>query len=174
MGPHGGRRLSRVESRLTPEEVAAIYEQYGAFMHRRCRRILRDDALADDALQEAFVNLIRYGAQFRAAEAKLRWLYRLSDRCCFGQLNRRKKVAERELGGELPEVSGQPAPLEARDRVMRILGRLTEMEQKLAVLAYVDEFSQGEIGNETGWSRQTINKKLKAIRDKAQLMEEPA
>ena len=142
-------------------------------MQRRCRRILRDDALADDALQEAFVNLIRYGAQFRAAESKLRWLYRLSDRCCFGQLNRRRTLAERE-GGQLPDVPGQPPAFEARDRVMRILSGLDEMERRLAVLAYVDEFSQGEIGKETGWSRQTINKKLKAIRAKAQILEEPA
>ena len=151
-----------------------IYERYGALMRRRCRRILRDDALADDALQEAFVNLIRYGAQFRAADAKLRWLYRLSDRCCFGQLNRRRRVQAREQGGELPDVSVPAAPVEARDRVMRILGALSDMERRLAVLAYVDEFSQGEIGHETGWSRQTINKKLKAIRSKAQRLEEVA
>ncbi|MEL7370650.1 MAG: sigma-70 family RNA polymerase sigma factor [Myxococcota bacterium] len=160
-----------MDNRLTAEEVADIYERYGSLLLQRCRRILRDDALADDAMQEAFVNLIRYGAKFRAAEAKLRWLYRLTDRCCFGQLNRRRTLSERERGGELPEVSGVPVPHEARDRVMRILGALNEMERKLAVLAYVDEFSQGEIGTETGWSRQTINKKLKAIRAKAQVLE---
>ena len=165
--------MSASGSRLRPDEVADIYERYGALMHRRCRRILRDDALADDALQEAFVNLIRYGAQFRTAESKLRWLYRLSDRCCFGQLSRRRKLAERE-GGELPDVAARSPAFEARDRVMRILDGLSEMERRLAVLAYVDEFSQGEIGAETGWSRQTINKKLKAIRAKAQVLEEPA
>ena len=35
------------------------------------------------------------------------------------------------------------------------------MERRLAISAYVDEFSQSEIAADTGWSRQTINKKLK-------------
>ena len=88
----------KTSSRLRSDEVSNIYERYGALMRRRCRRILRDDALADDALQEAFVNLIRYGAQFRAADAKLRWLYRIVDRCCFGQLDRRRPAESPRVG----------------------------------------------------------------------------
>ena len=170
----GPQSVPATGSRLSRDEVASIYERYGALMRRRCIRILGDTSLADDALQEAFINLIRYGAQFRTVDAKLRWLYRLSDRCCFGQLNRRRQLADRERGGEVPDVSGPPAPIEARERVVRIMGALSDVERRLAVLAYVDEFSQSEIGRETGWSRQTINKKLKAIRAKARIVEEPA
>ena len=150
--------------------MVEIYERYGALMLRRCRDILRDQSLADDALQDAFVNLMRYGAQFRAAEAKLRWLYKLSDRCCFRILNRRHRLAERELEGGIPESSGASQAFEDRDMVMRILVALNDKERRIAVLAFVDGFSQSEISAEIGWSRQTVNKKLKTIRAKAQIL----
>ena len=39
---------------LSPAELAAIYTLYGHLMQRRARVLLRNDAQADDALQEAF------------------------------------------------------------------------------------------------------------------------
>ena len=160
--------MTRSASCLAASEVAAIYGTYGDLMQRRCRVILRDDALADDALQEAFVNLIRYGAAFRDVQAKLRWLYRLCDRSCFAQLRKRKR--QRELADE--SRAARPEPIhshpthrvEHRDQVLKVLGALGERERQVAVLAWVDGLSQGEIGRQLGWSRQTVNKKLARIR----------
>ncbi|MEO1481234.1 MAG: sigma-70 family RNA polymerase sigma factor [Myxococcota bacterium] len=137
-----------------------MYEEYGHLMKRRCLAILKSAAAADDAFQDAFVDLIRYGAGFREAEAKLRWLYRVCDRACFRQFGRSKKIRERELPLEdsIPSLPG--VDFEARDRVMKALRDLDDKTRAVAVMAYLDGMSKAAIGEALGWSRQTIHKKL--------------
>ena len=83
--------------------MAAIYRIYGPRLLRRCQATLRDRALADDAVQEVFVKLLRHGAGFRTADAPLGWLYRVADRCCFDV--RARKLRERGAGEEIPSAS---------------------------------------------------------------------
>ena len=64
---------------LSNSEVARVYRRYGHLMLRRCRVVLRDETLADDALQEAVIKLMRYGAELQQVDAKLRWLYRVTE-----------------------------------------------------------------------------------------------
>ncbi len=153
---------------LTREEVADAHRRFGALMLRRCRLVLRDDALAEDAFQDAFIKLIRHGRAFRTAEKKLQWLIRLCTNCCFDLLARRKKSRERE---QLDPDPVRPHPIvdvELRDAAMRVLDELDDDERTIAVLAFVDGLSKREIGERLGWSRQTVYVKLRAIRDKAQ------
>lgn len=152
---------------LSNAEVAELYERLGHLVLRRCRAITRSDALADDALQKVFVKVMRYGASLREADSQLRWLYRAADRCCFDLLGKQKRRAE---VAEVDERAG-PDPtdqLAARDAVLSLLGRLGEKERRIAVLAWVDGMSQGQIAEETGTSRQTINKKLQRIQRRAE------
>jgi len=152
---------------LSNAEVAAIYRDYGHLLLRRSRVILRDDALAEDALQEALIKVMRYGENLQAAHSPLRWLYRVVDRCCFDLLARRKG------GPDLPRTPPDPAgphpavQLEERDAVMRLLHRLTAEERTIAVLAWVDGLSQQQIADEVRCSRVTVNKKLQKIRGRA-------
>jgi len=156
--------VTATQAKLSRQEIADIYVQYGHLMLRRCRAITRSDALADDALQESFVNLIRYGTAFRKATAKLRWLYRLCDRCCFAQLKKRKRIVPMEAPERIrAQTTEMNTRLEDRDLVLRMLAQLEPKEQEIAVLFYLDGMSQGEIGKLLEWSRQTINKKLGKI-----------
>ena len=89
--------MRRRESALTNREVADLYERYGHLVLRRCRVVLSEDALADDAMQNAYVKLMRHGASVRDPSGALRYLYRIADRCCFDLLGRRSRRAETEL-----------------------------------------------------------------------------
>src|SRR5262244_506131 len=90
---------------MTSEEVAEAYRRYGSLVLRRCRRILRDPAAGEDALQEVFVRLMRYGRAFHQANSKVLWLYRVADRCCFDLLTRRSGSAEAPMSGNRGEAS---------------------------------------------------------------------
>jgi RNA polymerase sigma-70 factor (ECF subfamily) len=107
---------------------------------RRCRRILRDDAAAQDALQEAFCRFWRYGRSLRSSESKLAWLYRVAERCCFDQLTRRRGRSETELAGidEQLDYASIARDLENRQIVMRFLDRFDERVKEIAVLHYLD------------------------------------
>jgi RNA polymerase sigma-70 factor (ECF subfamily) len=152
---------------LSADEVAVLYQRYGYFVLRRCRAILRDAALADDALQEAFVKVLRAGTAVRTAEEPLRWLYRVADRCCFDVLRRRRRSPE-TLALEEGSSKHPGIDIELRDAVLRMLGALDEGEMQVAVLLVVDGMSQGEIAAEVGVSRVTVNKRVQSIRARAQ------
>ncbi len=155
-----------MDATLTTEEIATLYERYGFFLLRRCRSILRDRVLADDALQETFVKVMRGGAAVRTADEPLRWLYRVVDRCCFDALRKRRRSVE--TPSDHQGASAHPAAqIELRDAVVGLLAALDEQEMRIAVLLFMDGLSQGEIAEEVGVSRVTVNKKVQAIRARA-------
>jgi RNA polymerase sigma-70 factor (ECF subfamily) len=157
---------------VTEREVAQAFERYGHLVLRRCRRILRDSALAEDSMQETFYRLWRYGDSFLVAESKLAWLWRVADRCCFDALSERRNI-ERVAQASLVDDPGQrtlpavDAAFAERQEALRLLSRFEPRLQQVAVLHYVGELSQEEIGEATGWSRQTVNKKLALVRARA-------
>jgi RNA polymerase sigma-70 factor (ECF subfamily) len=157
---------------MTDDEVAEAYQRFGSLVLRRCRRILRDDAAARDALQDVFVRLWRYGDNFRAAESKLGWLYRVADRCCFDHLSRARdrREAGLDLRSVVETISSPARGLEDREIVLRFLSRFDDRVKMIAVLHYLDEMTQEEIARETGWSRQTVFKKLAFLRERAQAL----
>lgn len=155
---------------LSEKEVADVYQGFGHLVLRRCRAILRNDALADDALQDVFVRLMRYGNSFREAENKVRWLYRVSDNVCFDLFRKQQAWREQpeENADNASSVTMPPAHsqhvAEDRDLALRLVRALDPEQQTIAVLYYLDGLSQAEIGVELKLSRQTINKKIDQIR----------
>ena len=156
-------------SGLDNAEVADLFRRYGFFLRRRARMITRDPSCADDALQEAWVKVMKNGAAVRDVEKPLLWLYRVVDRCCLDQLRRGKR-----LRAAAPLDSVPPADLpqhhdgvEERDLALMLLQDLDDTDQRIVVLAFVDGLSQGEIASEIGLSRVTVNKRVQAIRERA-------
>jgi RNA polymerase sigma-70 factor (ECF subfamily) len=157
---------------LTSAEVERLYRRYGFFLRRRCALITKDGQLADDALHEAFVRVQLKGAVVRDMERPLHWLTRVVDRCALDQLRRGKRLrsaepisaAEGEAGaGAHPAISA-----EMRDAVLEILRELDDEEQRICLMAFVDGMTQGEIADEIGYSRVTVNKKIQGIRARAE------
>jgi len=159
------------ERGLTRAEVSDVYRRYGALLARRCRLLVRDRALAEDALQELLTLLLRRGQAMREAESPYRWLCRAADTACLDLLRRRRHV---QRSVDLDEVRERdeldrigPAPgvdPEARLAVLESLERLDESQQALAIMLFVDGLSQGEAAAEIGVSRVTVNKRTQEIR----------
>ena len=142
-----------------------LYEKYAFFLLRRCRVLLREASAADDAFQQAFEKILRSGGAVRAADQPLRWLYRVVDRCCFDMLRARRRWPQSPIDDEMASEARHPAiEIEVRDAVLRLLATMNEQEQRISVLLFVDGMSQGEIAEELGLSRVTVNKKVQALR----------
>jgi len=146
--------------------VADAYQRMGALVRARCRKILRDHAAADDAMQEAFVRLWRALPAYREATSKLAWMYRVSDRCCFDVLARQRSRRESPMSAEPVQAPPQQA-VEDREVVLAFLGRFDPRLQEVAVLHYLDQMTGEEIATATGWSRQTVVKKLQHLKERA-------
>lgn len=143
-----------------------MYQRYGALLGRRCRLLLRDRGLAEDAVQELLTALLRRGESFREAKSPYRWLCRAADRACLDVLRRAKRLrsasALEDVGDDVGAAPGIDA--EARYAVLQSLARLEDDEQMLAIMLYVDGLSQGEAAEELGLSRVTVNKRAQALR----------
>ena len=156
---------------VTEPEVLRAFERYGHLVLRRCQRTLRDSAMAEDAMQETFFRLWRYGDSFREADSPLSWLWRVADRCCFNELAKRhnaERAAQASLSNEAEQQSTSSAETAFMERqaVLRMLARFEIRVQVVAILHYLGELTQEEIADATGWSRQTVNKKLALVRAK--------
>jgi RNA polymerase sigma-70 factor (ECF subfamily) len=161
------RHSSNTHPAIDTREAARAYQKYGALVLRRCRRILRHEQSAQDAMQEVFFRLLRYGRSYRAAESQIGWLYRVAERCCLNELRRRRGhgplAAEPAHEVALAHAS-QP---ESREVVTRFLDRFETRVQKVAIMHFVEEMTHDEIAAHTGWSRQTVHKKLQLLRKRA-------
>lgn len=163
---------------LSADEVSNVYHRYGSLLERRCRLLMRDEALAEDALQELLATLLHRGESFREAESPYKWLCRAVDRTCLDLLRRQRRVREALTSDGLERLDPLgPAPgMDAEERLaaLQSLGRLDEDQQALAIMLFVDGMSQGEAAEELGVSRVTVNKRAQAIRMRLGLRTSPA
>jgi RNA polymerase sigma-70 factor, ECF subfamily len=149
-------------------QIEEVFRRYGRLVHVRCKAILRDEAAAEDALQETFVRVWRYRSSWDAAQSKLGWLYRTAQRCCFDHISRRKTQQERSFTDALSSSAPSAAQaVEDRDLVFSFLERFDDKLREVAVLYYLDEMTQDEIATATGCSRQTVNKKIQFLSARA-------
>jgi RNA polymerase sigma-70 factor (ECF subfamily) len=157
---------------LTNAEVTEIHRRYGYFLRRRCQVIMRDRALADDAMQEVLMKLLRHGVPFREAPHPMRWLHRVTDRACFDLFRRGRRAREATPIEEAEQLVHPGVSPEVRRAIADALAVLSEEEQQVAVMAFVDGMSQQEIADELGYSRVTVNKRIAAIRRRVGVMEQ--
>ena len=143
-------------------QLAQLYTQYGYLVHRRCLQLVRRPEDAEDALQETFLRVRKYGPP-RDGGATLAWLYTVAARCCFDLMQKRGRepVAEEEQLATL-ETRGHGDPEDADRRAMlgAALRQLDGKTRTIGVLHYLDGYTQEEVAEQTGFSRRTVGKKL--------------
>jgi RNA polymerase sigma-70 factor (ECF subfamily) len=102
--------------RVASGEEAAIRlltKRYNQTLFRTARAILRDDAEAEDAVQEAYLKAIRGMEAFRSDSKLSTWLVRITVNEALGKLRRSRRAAQViPLAGDLAEGT------EAHDNVM--------------------------------------------------------
>jgi RNA polymerase sigma-70 factor, ECF subfamily len=140
--------------------VNDLYRKFGAVIYSRCRRLLKDDALAEDATQEIFVRVMRHIESAPDDQAALAWIYRISTNYCLNQIRDRSRQAEPVE--ELPEsASAHPEPeLLDRELAMKLVQRAPENLRAPAILYYVDGLEQEQIARTLGISRRTVINRL--------------
>lgn len=150
----------------TPAQVERLYTEHAGLIHRRCRRILRDDEAASDAVQEVFARAIRHWASWDGTASRLTWLSRIATNHCLNELRnrqgRRSKLDQRK--GERPGAGSGPAgpqQLELLDLVQVVMDDMQPELRQLAVLYYFEDMTQREIAAEVGLSVPTVRKRLR-------------
>jgi RNA polymerase sigma factor (sigma-70 family) len=145
--------------------LGALYDRFGRAAYGLAYRILRDRALAEDAVQEAFLAVWRSADSYRRERAKpSTWILTLVHRRSV-DLVRREDRRRAERLEETPEPAGAAAPdeFDLRDRrstVQAALAQLPDDQREALELAYYGGFTQSELAERLGVPLGTIKSRM--------------
>jgi RNA polymerase sigma-70 factor (ECF subfamily) len=156
-----------LQSIATGDEAALgeLYDRYGRVAYGVAFRVLRDKALAEDAVQEAFLAIWRSARRYREERAKpSTWLLTLVHRRAV-DLVRREDRRRAEPLEEPPEAAGTTVPEEAdlrerRAAVQSALRRLPTDQRQALELAYYGGYTQSELAERLGVPLGTVKSRM--------------
>ena len=160
---------------------AAIMQRYNRRLYRAARSIMRDDAEAEDVLQEAYVRAFAALDTFRGEASLSTWLTRIVLNEALGRIRRQRPteeldVLDREMQTEearvimFPGVSSVPDPetAAARAEVRRLLeGAVDELPDAFRlvfVMRDIEGLSIEETAGHLGIRAETVKTRLHRAR----------
>jgi RNA polymerase sigma-70 factor (ECF subfamily) len=149
-------------------DVEAAYRRYGPMVLRRCRRLLREESLALDVMQDVFVQLLR--DQDRLDErATGSLLLQIATHLCLNRIRSQKRRPEDpdpegQLIAAIAQTGSVAGHVEARSVLGRLFGRTLPSTQTIAVLLLLDGFTLEEVAAEVGMSVSGVRKRLRSLR----------
>jgi len=150
------------------DEVALgeLYDRYRRVAYGLALRILRDEALAEDALQEAFLAVWRGAGRFVPERGKAgTWLLTLVHRRAV-DLVRREERRRAEPLPETDEIAGAGSAADdawlrlERERVQVALSRLPDPQREAIEPAFYAGFTQSELSERLGVPLGTIKSRV--------------
>lgn len=123
--PPGSARppISDLQSHSAAERQAAVvdlFETYGEAVLGYCMRLVRDPALAEDVMQQVFLEAFRDFEQVRGQASRRAWLFAVASHRCFDALRNQRRAALRVAHDEQVVVdfaAPTTGPFEHVDRV---------------------------------------------------------
>lgn len=119
---------------------------------------------AEEAVQEAFVRAWRGRHRCRSPEAPLPWLLEITR-------NEARRVARREalrlsleLSDSAPSEDEELAGTAVRLTVEQALRRLADRDQRVLLMRYADDLTQGEVARRLGVPEGTVKVRLHRAR----------
>jgi len=153
-------------ARRDEQALAELYDRFGRVAYGLALRIVRDQALAEDAVQDAFLAAWRTAARFNAERAKAStWLLTLVHRRAVDLVRRE----QRRRTEPLPETAVAPTEAAAddvaylrleRERVQAALRMLPDQQREALELAYYGGFTQSELADRLGQPLGTIKSRM--------------
>ena len=129
--------------------------------------MLRDDRLAEDAVQEAFLGVWRTAAGFRAERAKAStWILTLVHRRAVDLVRREERRRADPLDDETRDAATSESAEDAawlgfeRERVQGALRQLPDAQREAIELAYYGGYSQSELAQRLGMPLGTIKSRM--------------
>jgi RNA polymerase sigma factor (sigma-70 family) len=172
------RRPSRVRDRSDEElleaiaagdddALAALYDRFGRTAYGLAFRILRDRALAEDAVQEAFLTLWRSADAYQRERAKpATWILTLVHRRAVDLVRREDRRAAEPLDAAPVAIgSGVAEEVELRGRraaVQAALAQLPADQREALELAYYGGYTQSELADLLGLPMGTVKSRMVA------------
>jgi RNA polymerase sigma factor (sigma-70 family) len=151
--------------------LEALYGRYGRPCYALARRILANEQLAQDVVQEVFLALWRDARKFDPSRGAFSsWLLSMTHHKAVDSVRREENLRKRRDAVELLEQSEPPAPgphdevwtTLRGERVRAALQLLPDPQREALVLAYFGGYTQREIAGLTATPLGTVKTRMLA------------
>jgi RNA polymerase sigma-70 factor (ECF subfamily) len=154
------------------ENTASLYRTYGPVIFARCRRMLNDNAEAEDATQEVFLRVARHLDEAVSPDEAILWIHRVATNYCLNEIRNRNRRRGPTLHLDdadhgVRRANDNEEAVANRDLARRIAERSPERLTAPAKLHYVEGMSHDEVGKALGLSRRTVINYLAQFRKRA-------
>ena len=154
-------------------DVDTWYRTYGPMVLRRCRSLLKSEEQAVEAMQDTFVQVIRYADKLNG-KAPSSLLYRIATNVCLNRIRSRKRRPEDPASDTLVAIARVAAP-EDRSAARDLLDRLFESEPDstatIAVMHLLEGHTHQEVADAVGMSVSGVRKRLRKLRGQLEALE---
>jgi RNA polymerase sigma factor (sigma-70 family) len=157
--------LVALVARADEDALSELYDRFGRAAYGLALRVVRDPALAEDAVQEGFMTVWKSASRFVAERAKAStWILTLIHRRAV-DLVRREQPRRAELLDTVPQTTGEDTEEEVwlrlqRERVQEALRALPDKQREALELAYYGGFTQSELADRLGEPLGTIKSRM--------------
>ena len=151
--------------------LEALYARYGRACYGLARRILVDEQLAQDAVQEVFLAVWRDASRFDASRGGFStWLLSMTHHKAVDSVRREENLRKRRTTddvldtreSESPQVEDAVWSLLRRERVREVLQTLPDAQREALTLAYFGGYTQREIAGLTDTPLGTVKTRMLA------------
>ena len=168
---HDDRALVSLVCASDAGALEALYARYGRACYGLARRILTDEQLAQDVVQEVFLAVWRDASRFDAARGGFSsWLLSMTHHKAVDSVRREENLRKRRTSADVLETTESEAPkvddavwsLMRRERVREALKGLPGPQREALALAYFGGYTQREIAGLTATPLGTVKTRMLA------------
>jgi len=151
------------------EALAHFYDRFAQTAFNLIMHIVKERTLAEDLLQETFLQVWHKADEFKGDGAVAAWLYRIARNKCLDALRREKARPQTEelTPQTVTPVGRSPFPVEQnvnhrlnRQKVQVALGTIPEEQRQCLELAFFNGMSQREIAAHTNTPLGTVKTRI--------------
>jgi RNA polymerase sigma-70 factor (ECF subfamily) len=167
--PPDGKELIALVAARDEEAFSEMYRQTSSLVYGVALRITRDSVLAQDVLQETFLQVWQEASRFDPALGSLRgWLMTIAHRRAVDRVRREQSARARDTTYGLQSIDrdhdsvAEVVELRAEHRRVRAaLETLSPIQRAAIDLAYVQGMTQSQVADELGIPLGTAKTRLR-------------
>jgi len=169
------------EERALEEALAALVKEYSSTLYRVAYSVLQNAAESEDAVQEAFLRVLRHRDKLSEIRDHRVWLIRIVWNVVMDRKRRAKTRPETDDVADVARVMPsrdlgvheRAQASEQHSHIMACVGQLPEKERQVLLLAAFDELNSVEISEVLGISESSVRSRLFRARNQmAELMKD--
>jgi len=150
--------------------LEALYQRYGRVTYSLARRILGEEQLAQDVVQEVFLTVWRDAVKFDSSRGQVStWLLTMTHHKAVDSVRKEENLRKRRESADVLEFHDSGSRVDddvwssvKRDHVRQALGALPVVQREALGLAYFGGYTQREIAKLTDAPLGTVKTRMLA------------